>query len=103
MVGRILTALKPRGLLKEPPRYPISARRRPRPRPYAGRKPPDYPVRAPGDLVQVDTLGVRPRPEVVLKQFTARDAVSRWDVVEAQRQARMHRRRRGDAPRRAGN
>ncbi|MGH7360787.1 MAG: integrase core domain-containing protein [Candidatus Methylomirabilales bacterium] len=82
MVGRILTTLKARGVLKEPPRYPISARRRLRPRPYAGRKPADYPVRAPGDLVQVDTLDVRPRPGLVLKQFTARDMVSRWDVVE---------------------
>jgi len=83
MVGRILRHLKTRGLLKEPPRYPISARRRLRPRPYAGRKPQDYPVRAPGDLVQVDTLDVRPRPGLVFKQFTARDMVSRWDVVEA--------------------
>ena len=39
MVGRILTALKARGVLREPPRYAISARRRARPRPYAGRKP----------------------------------------------------------------
>lgn len=81
MVGRILTALKARGVLKEPPRHAISARRRPRP--YAGRKPADYPVRDPGDLVQVDTLEVRPRPGLVFKQFTARDMISRWDVVEA--------------------
>lgn len=83
MVGRILTSLKARGVLQEPPRYAISARRRLRPRPYAGRKPQDYPVRAPGDLVQVDTLDVRPRPGLVFKQFTARDMVSRWDVLEA--------------------
>ena len=36
----------------------------------------------PGDLVQVDTLDVRPLPGVILKHFTARDVVSRWDVVE---------------------
>lgn len=82
MVGRILTSLRARGVLKEPPRYAISARRRARPHPYAGRKPQDYPVRAPGDLVQVDTLDIRPRPGVILKQFTARDMISRWDVVE---------------------
>jgi transposase InsO family protein len=83
MVGRILTTLKARGVLKEPPRYAISARRRARPRPYALRKPQDYPVREAGDLVQVDTLDVRPQPGLAFKQFTARDVISRWDVVEA--------------------
>ena len=41
----------------------------------------------PGDLVQVDTLDVRPVPGVVLKHFTARDIVSRWDVLEAHTRA----------------
>jgi len=82
MVGRILSSLKRRGVLLEPPRRPVSAaRRRPR-RPYAIRKPKDYPLTAPGDLVQLDTLDLRPLPGLVLKQFTARDVVSRWDVVE---------------------
>jgi len=87
MVGRILTALKARGVLKEPPRYAISARRPLRPRPYALRKPQDYPVREAGDLVQVDTLDVRPQPGLAFKQFTARDVISRWDVVEAHAKA----------------
>ena len=82
MVGRILSRLKARGLLKEPPRYRISARKRPRPRPYAVRKPRDYQAKEPGDIVQVDTLDLRPLPDTVLKQFTARDVVSRWDVIE---------------------
>ena len=82
MVGRILSSLKQRGILLEPPRRPVSAtRRRPR-RPYAIRKPRDYQACQPGDIVQVDTLDLRPLPGVVLKQFTARDVVSRWDVVE---------------------
>lgn len=81
LVGRILTRLKARGVLREPPRSGISARKRPRPRPYALRKPQDYPVKEPGDLLQVDTLDVRPLPGVVLKHFTARDVVSRWDTV----------------------
>ena len=51
MVGRIITHLKARGLLREPARHPISARRRPPPRPYAVRKPKNYRVQAPGDLV----------------------------------------------------
>ena len=45
------------------------------------------PVDQPGDLVQVDTLDVRPVPGVVLKHFTARDIVSRWDVLEAHTRA----------------
>ncbi len=41
----------------------------------------------PSDLVQVDTLDVRPVPGVVLKHFAARDIVSRWDVLEAHTRA----------------
>ncbi len=86
-VGRMLRWLKTRGRLAEPRRRAISARKRRRPRPYAVRKPADYTPRAPGDLVQVDTLDVRPVPGVVLKQFTARDVISRWDVVEVHERA----------------
>lgn len=84
MVGRILTRLKRSGQLVEPPRQALPGSRRPlRPRPYAVRKPKQYAVSRPGDLVQVDTLDVRPVPGVVFKQFTARDVVSRWDVIQA--------------------
>jgi len=44
-------------------------------------------VAEPGDLVQVDTVEVRPMPGVMIKQSTARDVVSRWDVVEAHSRA----------------
>jgi len=81
MVGRILRRLREQGVLVDPPRPPVSARKRPWFRPYAVRKPKDYGVTLPGDLVQVDTLDLRPLPGVVLKQFTARDVVSRWDVL----------------------
>ena len=77
MVGRILKHLKERGILIEPiPNY-ISSRRRQRKRPYAIRKPKEYVAKEPGDIVQVDTLDVRPLPGVDFKQFTARDVVSR--------------------------
>jgi putative transposase len=56
-------------------------------RPYATRKPREYLVKRPGDLVQVDTLDVRPLPNVIIQQITARDVVSRWDVIEAYRRA----------------
>ncbi len=83
MVGRILTSLRERGVLVET--YLKNPWQRPRPfkRPYGIRKPKDYTVEAPGDLVQLDTLDLRPLPGVVLKQFTARDVVCRWDVIEA--------------------
>lgn len=87
MVGRILASLKRRGLLKEPLRYPVSAQKRGLHRPYATRKPKEYQVKAPGDLVQMDTMDLRPLPGVVLKQFTARDVVSRWDVLEVRTRA----------------
>lgn len=50
-------------------------------------KPKQYAVSAPGDLVQVDTMDVRPVPGVVFKQFTAHDLVSRWDVLQAHTRA----------------
>jgi|WetSurMetagenome_2_1015567.scaffolds.fasta_scaffold302828_1 putative transposase len=80
-VGRIMTSLKKRGQLAEPKGTVISAKRRVK-RFYAVRKPRGYPVQYPGDLVQIDTLDVRPLPSVIFKQFTARDMVSRWDVIE---------------------
>ena len=87
MTGRILKRLKERGVLREPLRNGVSTRKHHHPRPYAVRKPKGYPVAHPGDLVQVDTLDVRPLPGVVFKHFTARDMISRWDVLEAHRQA----------------
>ena len=78
-VGRILSYLKGRGLLKEPLRRSL-ARRRQWKRQYATRKPKSYEARAPGDIVQIDTMDVRPEPGVVLKQFTTVDVVSRWSV-----------------------
>ncbi len=82
MVGRILKHLKQRGQLVEPRRYAVSAGKRRLRRSYGVRKPKGYQVQAPGDLVQVDTLDLRPLPNVVRKQFTARDVVSRWDVLD---------------------
>jgi transposase InsO family protein len=87
MVGRILTKLKVRGVLKEPLRNTVCVNSKQRKRPYAIRKPKGYRVKRPGDMVQVDTLDIRPVPGMVLKHFTARDVVSRWDVVEAHTRA----------------
>jgi len=82
MVGRILTYLRQRGVLSAPLLFRVKRRRGTAGRPWALRKPSDYAVEQPGDLVQLDTMDLRPSPGVVLKQFTARDMVSRWDVIE---------------------
>lgn len=80
-VGRIIRRLKERGVLKEPmPNY-VSTAKRAKMRPYAQRKPKDYKVKQMGDLIQLDTLDIRPLPGVVLKHFTAHDVVSRWNVI----------------------
>ncbi len=47
------------------------------------RKPKDYEPRRPGDLVELDTMDIRPLPGVILKQFTAHDVISRWNILEA--------------------
>jgi transposase InsO family protein len=87
MVGRILGDLRKRGILVEPPPLRLSVRRPRPPRPYAVRKPKEYQAQKPGDIVQVDTLDLRPLPGVVFKHFTARDVVSRWDVLEVHSRA----------------
>ena len=87
MVGRILLSLRQRGALTAPVLFRVKRRRGTTGRPWALRKPKDYMVERPGDLVQLDTLDLRPSPNVVLKQFTARDMVSRWDVIEVHRPA----------------
>ena len=73
--------------IKEPVSNHISFKRRRWQRPYAIRKPKEYVAKKPRDIVEVDTLDVRPLPGVVLKHFTARDVISRWDVFEAHSRA----------------
>jgi transposase InsO family protein len=86
MVGRILCRLRRSGDLAEPLR---SIRRRMRSwrRPYAIRKPAGWAVERPGDLVQIDTVEIRPFAGHPFKQFTARDVISRWDTLEVRRSA----------------
>lgn len=83
-VGRTLTRLRALGQLREPPVVAAQKRRRrPRPRPYAQRLRWGYPIRQPGDLVQLDTMLIRVDPKTYRVHFTARDVVSRKDVVAA--------------------
>jgi putative transposase len=80
MIGRILTDLKRRRVLVEanPTRLRAYSRHA---RPYAIRKPQEYAVAAPGDLVQVDTMHLTPLPGVERRHFSALDVVSRWSVT----------------------
>lgn len=82
MVGRLLTSLRQRGGLTAPVLFRVKRRRGTVGRPWALRKPKDYAVEQPGDLVQLHTLDLRLAPNVVRKQFTARDTISRWEVIE---------------------
>jgi transposase InsO family protein len=81
MIGRILTSLKARGLLHEPPRA-RRIKRRSATRPYATRKPKDWVAARPGDLVEIDTKDVRPVPGRVFKHLSLVDVVSRCAVAE---------------------
>jgi transposase InsO family protein len=89
MVGRILMRLKRQGALHEPPRPATAqrARRKLRHRPWATRKPPHWRIEQPGDLVEIDTKELRPARGVILKHFSARDVISRWDVIEVHTRA----------------
>lgn len=89
MVGRILTMLRRTGQLRDPDLKDPWMERRAQTRPYAVRKPRDYLPLAPGDLVQVDSADIRlvPGTDRALKHFSARDVVSRWDVLGVYTQA----------------
>lgn len=56
-------------------------------RPYAIRKPKDYAVERPGDLVEVDTMEVRPQTGLIRKHFTGVDLISRYRVAAVRRNA----------------
>ena len=59
-VGRIWTSLRQRGVLTAPRMFRVKRRRGTQNRPWALRKPRDYAVQKPGDLVQLDTMDRRP-------------------------------------------
>ena len=56
-------------------------------RPWARRKPLFWPIQQPGDLVQLDIKRLRSARGVVLKHFSARNMVTRWDVPEVHERA----------------
>jgi putative transposase len=86
-VGRILAYARKRGILREPAPNYVSASKRARKRPYGIRKPKEYTARQAGDIVEIDTLDLRPLPGVVLKHFTAHDVICKWNVLGVFHQA----------------
>jgi transposase InsO family protein len=86
MIGRILVSLKRRQLLREP--HGVRVRKPRAARPYATRVPKDkrQPT-TPGEMIQVDTMQLRPDPGVERRQFTAIDVVSRCAVCGVRAQA----------------
>ncbi len=80
MIGRMLGSLRRRNLLREP--HAVRVRQRRPVRPYATRVPLDkrQPT-VPGQLIQLDTMHLRPLPGVERRQFAAIDVVSRCAVV----------------------
>lgn len=88
-VGRTLARLRAKRQLREPPVVVAQVKRRKarRPRPYARRKPWGYVPRVPGDLVQIDTTPITLYAGCRRIHVTARDVVSRKDVLAAYRKA----------------
>lgn len=83
-VGRMLAHLEKLGRVESVESFLArerrgKARRRVR-RPYATRKPRDYEVKEPGDLVQIDTLQVVLEDGEKVWQFTGVDLVSRYGL-----------------------
>jgi len=86
MVGRILRQLRRRGDLREATRS-RRTRGRSATRPHAMRKPKDYAVMLPGDLVKAGTrlrvtLDVRPIPGRIFKHLSLIDATSGSGAAE---------------------
>jgi putative transposase len=84
MVGRMLHRLHGSGQLHTPPRL-RRRRGRAHQRPHAVRKPKDYVISHPGDLVQVDTLEVAVAHGARFLQLSLVDMVVRWTAAEVRR------------------
>ena len=80
-IGRILKYLRHRGELHIPNKR-CQLRSRKSNRPHAIRKPKEYQPTAPGDLLQIDTVDLRPVAGEIFKQLSMVDVVSRWSALE---------------------
>ncbi len=91
-VGRVLSRLRAKGQLVEPPLVRAALHKQRRrahlKRRYATRMPWDYRPQQPGDLIQLDTTPITLYPGCQRVHITARDVISRKDVVAAYKQGR---------------
>lgn len=86
MVGRILAYLKQRGAIREPHR--IVRRQTWNARSHGIRRPKGTPAPTqPGELIQIDTVHLRPLPGVELRQFSAIDVVTRLAITDVRTRA----------------
>ncbi len=83
-IGRILSHLVERGAAVPVPilrRWPTARRiRLAMQERYARRLPKGRKAKAPGELVQIDTLFVNIRPDKAIKHFTAYDPIAKWTI-----------------------
>jgi len=84
-VGRILAHLLGRGVIDPVPllRRKSRGRKWSAKRRFAQRLPKDFQPRAPGDVVQLDTVYITLAPGTHIKHFTAYDPVAKWTVGQA--------------------
>ncbi len=91
-VGRVVSRLRAKGQLVEPPLVRAALHKRHRrvqlKRRYARRMPWDYRPQQPGDLIQLDTTPITLFPGCQRVHITARDVISRKDVVAAYEKGR---------------
>lgn len=88
-VGRMLAYLKQRGAIREPHR--IVKRQVRNPRSHGIRRPKGTPPPTqPGEMIQLDTVHLRPLPGVELRQFSAIDVVTRLAITDVRTRATAH-------------
>jgi len=86
-VGRILTDMIRLGVLRKASGVSVKKKKQAQKRLYAIQNSQDYDAQRPGDLIEVDTMDVRPFEGKNIKHFTAQDVISRWDVLEIHHKA----------------
>jgi putative transposase len=87
MVGRILTCLKKRGLIHDPPRTLKMSAKQGKSAHLPSACSNTKTIQAPGGLVEIEMLDVSLVPGRHFKHFTARDVVSRWEILQAYKRA----------------
>jgi putative transposase len=86
-VGRILKSLVERGRVRSVPDRKTGRKSPSKARPHAIRKPKDVEFKAPGDVIQIDTLTLDIAPGRTVKHFDAYDVFAKWTVAKPYKSA----------------